>query len=310
MTPKRKVSQTNEAETLSKKPAKGPAQRLSKQEMIAALLECREKLGRVPGAEEFLATAGVRLHVMKRLFGKYGELLRAARLEREGTGYRVHLEALFIDWAEIVRKLGRLPTIADYQTNSRYSMQPLRRRFGGWKRVPLGLLLYAEQNYLENEWQDVLDMVRAARAEKYGANWRSRLPSWSSSSPGCLPILRKDRTTFGPSLMPVPMSHAPTNENGVLFLFGILAAELGFVVMKLQSEFPDCKAMRKIDEKCWQEVWIEFEFESRNFLAHKHRPDGCDLIVCWEHNWEECPLEVVELKSVLARRVSTLEALR
>ena len=27
---------------------------------------------------------------------------------------------------------------------------------------------------------------------------------------------------------------------------------------------------------------------------------GCDLIVCWEHNWEECPLEVIELKTVIA----------
>jgi hypothetical protein len=36
---------------------------------------------------------------------------------------------------------------------------------------------------------------------------------------------------------------------------------------------------------------------------HGHPPDGCDLIVCWEHNWPESPLEVVELKSALARRI-------
>jgi hypothetical protein len=23
--------------------------------------------------------------------------------------------------------------------------------------------------------------------------------------------------------------------------------------------------------------------------------------VCWEHNWEECPLEVIELKSVIRK---------
>jgi hypothetical protein len=57
-----------------------------------------------------------------------------------------------------------------------------------------------------------------------------------------------------------------------------------------------------VDAKHWQEVWIEFEFESRNFLAHMHRLDGCDLIVCWEHNWPDCPLEVVELKQALSRR--------
>ena len=40
---------------------------------------------------------------------------------------------------------------------------------------------------------------------------------------------------------------------------------------------------------------IEFEFESRNFRDHGHPPDGCDIIVCWRHNWAECPehLEII-----------------
>jgi hypothetical protein len=46
-------------------------------------------------------------------------------------------------------------------------------------------------------------------------------------------------------------------------------------------------------------VRIEFEFRSRTFRDHGHDPDGCDLIVCWEHNWPECPLEVVELRKVI-----------
>jgi hypothetical protein len=26
--------------------------------------------------------------------------------------------------------------------------------------------------------------------------------------------------------------------------------------------------------------------------------EECDMIVCWRHNWEDCPLEVLELKSL------------
>jgi len=44
---------------------------------------------------------------------------------------------------------------------------------------------------------------------------------------------------------------------------------------------------------------IEFEKESRNFLKHGHDPNGCDLIVCWEHNWPECPVEVLALRDVI-----------
>jgi len=48
-----------------------------------------------------------------------------------------------------------------------------------------------------------------------------------------------------------------------------------------------------------QRVRIEFEFESRNFRTHGHNPAECDVVVCWKHNWPECPLEVLELRSVL-----------
>jgi hypothetical protein len=33
---------------------------------------------------------------------------------------------------------------------------------------------------------------------------------------------------------------------------------------------------------------------------------GCDVIVCWRHNWDECPkhIEVVELSSVIESLVN------
>ncbi|HLW54058.1 MAG TPA: hypothetical protein VKW06_14570 [Candidatus Angelobacter sp.] len=39
------------------------------------------------------------------------------------------------------------------------------------------------------------------------------------------------------------------------------------------------------------------------FLAptHGHAASGCDVIVCWAHNWPECPLEVVDLSKVMGR---------
>ncbi|MBZ5507354.1 MAG: hypothetical protein LAO78_17990 [Acidobacteriia bacterium] len=68
--------------------------------------------------------------------------------------------------------------------------------------------------------------------------------------------------------------------------------------MRIQAEFPDCDALRYVGEHKWQRVRIEFEYESRNFLTHMHPVSRCDLIVCWRHNWPECPLEVIELQSL------------
>ena len=89
------------------------------------------------------------------------------------------------------------------------------------------------------------------------------------------------------------------NELGVLFLFGTVAAELGFVVAWIRSEFPDCEAMILVGDDKWQRIRIEFEYESRNFLKHMHDAKECDLIVCWKHNWPECPVKVLELRKVL-----------
>jgi hypothetical protein len=110
--------------------------------------------------------------------------------------------------------------------------------------------------------------------------------------------LREDQPVYGMPLLPTPLSHSPTNELGVVFLFGAVARELGFMVMRIQAAFPDCEAMYEVEPGRWQRVRIEFEFESRNFVSHMHEVEGCDLIVCWNHNWKNCPLAVLELKTL------------
>jgi hypothetical protein len=108
----------------------------------------------------------------------------------------------------------------------------------------------------------------------------------------------RDRPVYGRPLPWPELAHEPTNELGVVFVFGMMARKLRFVVHRLQAGFPDCIAMREVAPGVWQRVRIEFEFESRNFKKHKHRRDKCDVIVCWKHNWKDCPLDVVELSEL------------
>ena len=76
---------------------------------------------------------------------------------------------------------------------------------------------------------------------------------------------------------------------------------MGYVVENVQAGFPDCEAKRQISDGRWQKTLIEFEYESRNFRDHGHSVEGCDVIVCWKHNWPECrsKLEVLELSEVI-----------
>jgi len=81
----------------------------------------------------------------------------------------------------------------------------------------------------------------------------------------------------------------------------MVAFDLGYVVEGVGTGFPDCEAKRSVSGKgdVWERVRIEFEYRSRNFIEHGHRSDECDVLVCWEHNWPDCPLEVFELRSVI-----------
>jgi hypothetical protein len=64
----------------------------------------------------------------------------------------------------------------------------------------------------------------------------------------------------------------------------------------LGYDFPDCEGKRRVGPREFEHVRIEFEFQSRNY---NHDPEGCEVIVCWEDNWPECPLEVIELRTAV-----------
>jgi hypothetical protein len=110
---------------------------------------------------------------------------------------------------------------------------------------------------------------------------------------------KKDRRRYGELIQFRGMQHAPVNELGVVFLFGMIAHELNFRVESVQAGFPDCDAKYKRPDGTFERVAIEFEFKSSSFQQHNHDPEKCDLIVCWENDWKNCPLEVIELSTIL-----------
>jgi Homing endonuclease associated repeat len=268
------------------------AKTMTKQEVIASILECTEKLGHVPSRVELIKHSGVGRQQIVNHFGSYERALRACNLEQKPRK-KAEMDVLFRDWAGVVRALGKVPTHLEYEEKSKYSIQPLRGRFGGWLHVPAGMKQYAEEQGITVEWADVIELI-----ERW--NPRQRIGP-RVSMPPALPKILVDRPMYGPLIGSGPLVCGPTNEQGVIFLFGALAEQLGFLVLRMQTGFPDCEAWRVVGKDRLQRVRIEIEHESRNFLRHGHDPNGCDLIVCWEHNWEECPLEVVELRKVVER---------
>lgn len=114
--------------------------------------------------------------------------------------------------------------------------------------------------------------------------------------------MRGKKKIVGPRSQIPDLIYDPVNEQGVIFLFAKYHKELGIYYLEgIRQGFPDAFGRRKIGRDAYEPVNIEFEFESMDFKRHKHDSNECDIIVCWKHNWNECPIEVIELKSALPR---------
>ena len=113
---------------------------------------------------------------------------------------------------------------------------------------------------------------------------------------------RRKLRIVGPRSQIPDLVYEPVNEMGVIFLFAKYHKELGIEYIEgIQQGFPDAFGRRRIGRTEYEPVNIEFEYKSLDFKNHQHDPNQCDIIVCWEHNWPQCPLEVIELKSTVPK---------
>jgi hypothetical protein len=252
--------------------------------------------------KKFRALSGMTHNDVLKHHATWGAVLTAAGFNFEQYNRRIGREELLADWAALARKLKHIPGRREYDINGKFSTGTFDREFGVWKKVPHAFRAFAGKS---PKWKDILAMLPQPRP--------------APSSPGDIPrrlyeshsgrIIRKpaprmaDRPTCGEPLDFGGMRRTPVNENGVIFLFGMVAERLGFHIEALQTAFPDCEAKRRVGPSAWQTVRIEFEYESRNFRDHGHSTEGCDLIICWTHNWPDCPahLEVIALSEELKR---------
>jgi len=71
----------------------------------------------------------------------------------------------------------------------------------------------------------------------------------------------------------------PVSEMMVVYLFGFIAPLFGWRTLIVRGEFPDALFE---DMETNEQIRVEFESVSSNFLAHTHSPSDCDAIICWQ----------------------------
>ncbi len=269
----------------------------SRDDLIEAAKVASEKTGGPVSRREFQRISGISSYHIYKLFpeGGWREILDLAGVSLHPRDTkRMDDSELLAHFHSVVCELGRIPTWYLFRDLSDISCDVVQKRFGGMQGTLKKYRDWLQKNHPESPFLDMLQVkskhetpvlrVEEARSSQNIIDWE-----------------KKDIQEYGAPINFRGLRHAPINEQGVVYLFGMVSYELGLIVEAIQSQYPDCEAKRCVDHKRdrWQRVKIEFEFRSKNFLAHGHDPQGCDLIVCWEHDWEACPIEVIELRTVI-----------
>jgi len=275
-----------------------------KKAIVEAVRKAARKLGRSPSRSEFKADSGMAEYHVLQHFPSWREAVRAAGFEADATNIKLDDSALLMDWGEVVRKHRQIPTREQYRREGKYSPGSFEKHFGPWSSIPARFMTFANER---QDWLDVIALLPIRGFKSYPKRDSSNSVEETVPKESSLDISRiqhqriENRLTYGNPIDFRGLRHEPVNEGGVVFLFGMVAKELGYLVESVQAGFPDCEAKRQVARGRWQRVRIEFEFESRNFRDHGHPQDGCDVIICWRHNWPECPesIEVVELATVI-----------
>ena len=249
-----------------------------KKQIIRLIQSVARKLGRTPIQAEFVRMSRIDVAVIRRRFGKFPSAVRAAGMV-PNKGLKIDSATLLQNWAEVVRRLGHIPTFREYAQLGRYCTTIVQKRFRRWAMIPEAFAHFVETGSLNGEWTDVIEIIRqsaiAAKEKGYGAYHRS-LSGLVPTRP-VLPVavagmrcvtptmlgafvaqvtgiqfwnngfifnrrVLPDRPLLGPPMQRTAMSHEPVNEMGVIILFAMWAERLGFVIEFAQVKFPDCKA--------------------------------------------------------------------
>lgn len=242
--------------------------KLTKEELINAAKRADKKTDGPLSQRDFVRITGIREWQIENLFteGGWSELKRLAKIESQPANSK--------------KLIFKKPIIK--------------------KKVLAKEIEIAEDDVIAEE-NGFTEVDGLALREPRSNHERLRPPMSPPAQPtnGMEENMKVEMAEFGELIDFRGLRHAPVNENGVIFLFGMVSHELGFMVEAVHAAFPDCEAKRHIGENRYQRVRIKFEYNSGSFISNGYDPAGADMIVCWIHDWDDCPLEVLELKSTL-----------
>ncbi|NKB20307.1 MAG: hypothetical protein GKS01_07410 [Alphaproteobacteria bacterium] len=278
----------------------------------AAAVAAQLGVSRLP-LERFRVETGISLNQIYKHYDSWGALCRAAGLVPTSPTARLADEKILADIRDGFIATGGITPWHQLRHLVPWGHNIPRRRWGSWGGTLSAFRDWVVVHDPDFPYLAALEAQIQRREKRRQRQAEVPLPPWPAlGGRVCGEALNIGAGEDGGGGVAaargcdVSMLHAPVNEQGVVMLFGMMAAALGYVVDSVTAAFPDCTGKRLVREAeggqppRWEAVRIEFEYRSRSFHYHRHDAAQCDVIICWEDDWPDCPLEVLALKEALA----------
>ncbi len=242
---------------------------------------------------EFYGGSGVRQAEIERYFDRWSDAVAAAGLKVSRAS--IDDEGLLREMAASFARCGGVPQRRQLARGTRYSVSVYQHRFGSWRGA---LIAFREWMAATGEPFPFAEELDAAIEDRCRGGSRRGIGVARRATQGA-----RRQSCCGRTRAFRGHVFEPVNEQGVIALFGSVFWELGFMIEPIRTGYPACEARRRFEgrEELWERVLIEFEYRSCGFRRDGHDRAGCDLVVCWIHDWAECPVEVLELRAAVAR---------
>jgi hypothetical protein len=298
---------------------------LSKDRIIEEIKRVAGKLGsKSLKQKDFELNSTIPINTVKYYLGPWEQALEQANLAagqgetkkepKERELKEKEQDKLLLELLRIFNASGEEPTSLLVDTKGRYGEHEYRKH---WKSLHEAFLL-ARKKFPEKfehfkkedssisiedaeralETYPLADQHGGGEEENMGESKVKYIPRTIKPKQG-----KKRSRKVGEPINFRSIKHAPVEKMGVVFLFSMVAAELGFAVESISPDFPDCEGKRCVDleNERWEHVRIQIEYKSSDLQKQEWNENECDILICWIHDWDDCPIEILELKSEISR---------
>jgi hypothetical protein len=166
-------------------------------------------------------------------FGSLGKALEAAGLEKNPTNQNpkgtklISDDELFKSFLEVEKKIGKIPPMYTYNAEGRYSSDTFLRRYGKWDDV----ISY----YRKWKAGNALDPINHPTiTDQPSIRQKTEPPIFNTRT---VDAGMRPSQLFGELINFRGLIHAPINETGVVYLFGMISREFRFFYRGIADRF-------------------------------------------------------------------------